>query len=283
MASSILELGKRLLKQGPEKIVDTPRRIRVLFAQEWIADSTSAVFVWEHPFYPQYYLPLSSVSATLSPWCSTEQQQQQRQQSAASHVDLDCGFELLQLSVRDQHMKLPVLAFKQDLDHPLAGLARVPFVEAEWFAEDEPVYVHPKDPTKRVEILHSQRPVRVFVRGHLLAASNSCFQLFETGLPTRYYLPKTAVHWKYLQPSSDGLTTLCPYKGEAQYYDVVLPPGEGEEGRDGDRETLKNLVWWYVFPARESAEIAGRVCFYNEKVDIELDGIKLDRPKTHFA
>lgn len=94
--------------------------------------------------------------------------------------------------------------------------------------------------------------------------------LLETGLPTRYYLPLPSVDQSVLRKSD--LTTKCPYKGDAEYYHVVL-----------GGEVHENLVWYYRLPTHESAGIAGLVCFYNEKVDIILDGNPLERPKTHFA
>jgi uncharacterized protein (DUF427 family) len=94
--------------------------------------------------------------------------------------------------------------------------------------------------------------------------------LLETGLPTRYYLPLSSVNQEYIRPSD--LITKCPYKGDAEYYDIVM---EGQ--------AYKNLVWYYRLPTHESAQIAGLVCFYNEKVDILLDGKELERPKTHFS
>jgi uncharacterized protein (DUF427 family) len=94
--------------------------------------------------------------------------------------------------------------------------------------------------------------------------------LLETSLPTRYYVPLTSVDLSVLRKSD--LVTQCPYKGSAEYYNVVV---NGEE--------LKNIVWYYRTPTHESAVIANLVCFYNEKVDIILDGKQLKRPKTHFV
>ena len=73
-----------------------------------------------------------------------------------------------------------------------------------------------------------------------------------------------------LRPSST--TSRCPYKGEAEYYDVVV-----------GGQTYRDLVWWYRYPTSESAPIAGLLCFWNEKVDVEIDGVKLGRPETVFS
>ena len=130
-----------------------------------------------------------------------------------------------------------------------------------WFEEDTEIYVHPKDPYKRIDILPSTKHIVVKVNDVVVAESSSPLLLFETGLPIRYYLPKTSVNFELLEPS-DSLTS-CPYKGQANYYSIVIG---GKEHKD--------YVWWYQYPTPESIAIAGRVCFYNEKVDIYIDGLK---------
>jgi uncharacterized protein (DUF427 family) len=140
----------------------------------------------------------------------------------------------------------------------------------QWFEEDAPIYVHPKDPFKRIDILPSTRQITVKLDGHTLASTHYSIHLHETGLPTRYYIPFGSVDVSNLRKSD--LVTKCPYKGEAEYFHVVL-----------DGKEYKNLVWWYRIPTAESAPVAGCPCFYNEKVDIEIDGEVQDRPKTHFA
>lgn len=139
-----------------------------------------------------------------------------------------------------------------------------------WLEEDAPIYVHPKDPFKRVDILPSTRSIEVRVAGKTIAKSSTAFHLLETGLPTRYYLPLGAVDQAVLRKSD--LVTKCPYKGEAEYYHVVV-----------DGQEHKNLAWFYRLPTHESAAIAGFPCFYNEKVDIILEGQLLERPKTHVS
>lgn len=112
-----------------------------------------------------------------------------------------------------------------------------------------------------------------------VAESNNPSFLFETNLRTRYYLPKTSVrllplgpslkateltrqqvNWQYLTPSTT--TTKCPYKGRANYYNITV-----------NEKEIKDAVWWYEYPTAESAAIQGLVCFYNEKVDVYVDGV----------
>jgi uncharacterized protein (DUF427 family) len=103
-----------------------------------------------------------------------------------------------------------------------------------------------------------------------VADSRQPRMLFETGLPPRYYLPKTDVRMDLLTPTEHR--TACPYKGTAGYYSLRV-----------NGATHDNLVWWYQHPTLESAKIAGYVCFYNERVDLYVDGELQARPRTQFS
>jgi uncharacterized protein (DUF427 family) len=136
-----------------------------------------------------------------------------------------------------------------------------------WFEEDEEVYVHPRSPYTRVDILSSSRHVEVAVGGVTVADSHQPRLLFETGLPPRFYLPQTDLRMNLLRPSSTS--TSCPYKGTAAYWSVEV---------DGER--FEDLCWIYRTPLPECTKIAGLVAFYNERVDLRVDGELLERPKT---
>jgi uncharacterized protein (DUF427 family) len=112
--------------------------------------------------------------------------------------------------------------------------------------------------------------VRVEVEGVTVAESASPRLLFETGLPVRYYLPKTHVRMELLTPTDT--VSHCPYKGQAEWWSVRVG--------DGLRE---DLAWSYRTPLPESQKIAGLVAFYNEKVDIYVDGVQQERPHTKFS
>jgi uncharacterized protein (DUF427 family) len=134
----------------------------------------------------------------------------------------------------------------------------------QWFEEEVPIYCHPKDPYKRIDILSSTRSVKVGIDGVTLAESSNALFLLETTLRTRYYLPPTSVKWEYLIPSDTA--SLCPYKGRANYYHVQV-----------NGKTYRDAVWYYRYPTPESAPVAGHLCFYNEIVDIWVDGEKEER------
>jgi uncharacterized protein (DUF427 family) len=134
-----------------------------------------------------------------------------------------------------------------------------------WYEEDEEVFVHPRDPFVRVDALHSSRHVRVERDGALLADSEDPILVFETGLPTRYYLPESDVEASLLADSDRQ--TGCPYKGFASYCDVVL-----------DDRRHSGLFWCYKSPFGEVSEIKGYLAPYNERVDLMIDGVPQDRP-----
>lgn len=145
-----------------------------------------------------------------------------------------------------------------------------PDVLDRWLEEDEEAIVHPRDPHTRVEALASSRHVQVAMGDTVLADSHSPVLLFETNLPTRYYLPKDDVRLDLLEPTDNS--SACPYKGFAeQYWSLPGVP-------DGD-----NVAWSYAAPFPAVQRIAGRVAFYNEVVDITVDGVRLDRPRSPFS
>jgi len=139
-----------------------------------------------------------------------------------------------------------------------------------WFEEDEEVFVHARDPYKRIDALRSSRHVRVEVDGVVLAESDRPTILFETSLPPRYYLPKIDVRMDLLDPTDSA--TSCPYKGYARYWSA----------RVGDR-VLQDVAWSYPTPFPESQPVMSLVCFYNERVDLIVDGEALPRPNTPFS
>ena len=140
----------------------------------------------------------------------------------------------------------------------------------DWREEDEPVAGHPRDPHSRVEALASSRHVVVSADGTTLADSRSPVLLFETTLPTRFYLPEADLAPDVLTPGDTR--SHCPYKGVADRYWSVR-----------DRPDLRDIAWSYARPFPAVGAIAGRVAFYNELLDITVDGVLLNRPNSPFS
>jgi uncharacterized protein (DUF427 family) len=122
----------------------------------------------------------------------------------------------------------------------------------------------------RITITPTNLHVEVTVNGEKVAESDRPVLLDETGLPTRYYLPREDVRSDVLRPSNSETT--CPFKGQASYWSV-------EAGGD----VFHDLVWTYETPIPAAEGIAGLLCFYNERVDISVDGESLPRPETPLA
>ncbi|MEV3967581.1 DUF427 domain-containing protein [Streptomyces sp. NPDC050698] len=139
-----------------------------------------------------------------------------------------------------------------------------------WYEEDEEIFIHPRDPHKRVDALPSSRHVQVEIAGQIVADSHALVLLFETSLPTRYYLPREDVRLDLFEPTDHH--TGCPYKGTAAYWSWR-----------GEADVPPNVVWTYPEPLPAVAPIRGRVAFFNEVVDITVDGERLERPETPFS
>ncbi len=245
--------------RGSVRVEQGAKRVRVYLAGRLVADTRRPFLVWEIPYYPAYYLPAGDVLAELTPTGKTE------------HSPSRGDARLFDVRVADA---TAANAAKRYPDSPLASLRDlVRFDWAamdEWLEEDEPVYTHPRDPYKRVDILASSRHVRVEVDGVTVADSVRPHILFETSLPPRYYLPLSDIRTDLLTPSDTS--SHCPYKGTAGYWSV-----------DAGHGVHPDLVWIYRTPLPESQKVAGLACFYNEKVDLYLDGELQDRPRTHFS
>jgi uncharacterized protein (DUF427 family) len=139
-----------------------------------------------------------------------------------------------------------------------------------WLEEEEPVASHPRDPHKRVEAISSSRHVIVEFDGLRLAESRRLVLLFETSLPTRYYLHPADVNDAVLEPTTNY--SHCPYKGIADHYWSVT-----------GRPDAANVAWSYSAPLPAVAKVAGLVAFYNEMVDITVDGVPQQRPESPFS
>ena len=245
-------------RRGRVKVETGQKRVRVYLRGKLVADTLRPLLVWEIPYYPTYYVPLTDLRADLDPNGVTEHSPSRGEAT---------GYDVTLEGLRVEGAAL------RYLDSPLPELkdaVRLDIAAFDWFEEDEQVFVHPRDPYSRVDILGSSRHVRVEVDGVTVADSHSPRILFETGLPARYYLPLTDVRMDLL--TSSETHTSCPYKGTADYWNV----------RIGDTEHA-DIVWIYRTPLPESQKVAGLACFYNEKVDIYLDGVRQDRPHTPFG
>lgn len=241
------------------KIEQGAKRLRGYAQGKLVFDTTRPVLVWEAPYYPTYYVPEEDVLASLVANGGTKR--------SPSRGD----GELLDIKVNGNSIEGGALRYPDSPIEELRNLVRFEWSALdEWLEEDEPVYTHPRDPYTRVDILHSSRHAEVIVDGVKVADTKHPTILFETGLPPRYYIPLGDIRRDLLRPSRTE--THCPYKGTAAYFSVEV----------GGR-LHEDLVWIYRTPLPESQKIAGLVSFFNEKVDLYVDGEPQDRPRTKFS
>lgn len=244
--------------RGRVRTESSSRRVRVMLGGEVVADTINPLLVWEVPTYPTYYFPRSDVRTELLTGTGETKGSPSRGDATLYTVAVN-GSRGEAYSHEDSQMEAisdHVAFVWRTMDH--------------WFEEDEEVFVHARDPYTRVDIVPSSRRVRIEIDGETVADTTNAFFLFETSLPTRYYIPKTDVLMTMLTPTDK--VTRCPYKGTARYWSVSTGNGEHE-----------NLVWAYDAPFPESQKIMGLVSFYNEKLDIYVDEVLQERPKTKFS
>jgi uncharacterized protein (DUF427 family) len=241
---------------------DSPRRIRGVFAGETVVDSRHAKLLHEHGHLPIFYFPEDEVRTELLE--ATDKSTRCPWKGEASYWSVRVG---------DQVSENAAWGYPDPLEDapPLAGYLAFYWDRLdEWFEEDEPLIVHARDPYHRVDILDTSRHVRASVNGEVVAETDRARVIFETGLPPRWYFPREDVREELLEESDKH--TGCAYKGFASYFSVRAG-GELEE----------DVVWFYPEPRRDAERIRGYLAFFNERVDIEVDGELQERPETQWS
>ncbi len=249
----------------------TAKRLRVVHGGQLIADTERALLVWEpRRIVPSYAVPVDDLGALVVPDAVEPLEDDGRPLLSPGTPFAMHTMPGESLTVRTSGGDRPAAAYRPadpDFD---AYVVLDFFSFDEWFEEDERIVGHPRDPFKRIDVRSSSRHVRVELDGHVLAESSRPILLFETGLPTRYYLPREDVRMDLLRPTSTR--TYCAYKGEAAYWSLDL----------GNR-TLEDLVWTYEAPLSDARAVIDRLAYFNERVDIVIDGAREDRPATEFT
>lgn len=235
-----------------DRIEPSQRWVRAQVGDEFVVDCKRPLLVWEHEKYPTYFFPREDVRLD---WLTETGQTSRR--------------TFWNLTVNGRHVERAAYHYPHQPE--LEGYMTLQWHKMDhWFEEEEEVFVHARDPYKRVDVLPSSRRVQVVIDGVTVAETERPFLLFETSLPTRYYIPAADVNMAYLTPTDSH--TRCPYKGIASYWNVSI----------GDK-VYKDLVWSYPDPIAECPKIKGLLCFYNEKVDLYVDGQLQERPETYWS
>ena len=246
----------RLLRVEP-----TPRWVRVKAGDTWIADSKRALLVaWYGPGrLPTYFLPPEDVRLDLL------HPSAESPDAALTDHDIEVGGEIIRNAARLMTKPPPII-------DAAAGHWTFSWRDERvaWYEEALQVHVHARDPAKRVDVAPSERHVQVRLGDEVVAESARPHALFETFLPTRWYFLPEDVRMELLEPSE--LVTRCPYKGTARFWSVRA----GGELHD-------DLAWSYPEPVIECPRIEGLISFFNERVDLYLDGELQERPITPWS
>jgi len=244
-------------------ISQSPRHLRVLFGGEVIADSKRVKLLREADVLPVYYFPNENVRTDLL--TPTDHRTHCPYKGDASYWTAQVGGRTAENAA---------WAYMNPLADAVGLKDHFAFewnkMDA-WYEEDEEVYVHPRDPFKRVDVMRSSRHVRVVIDGQTVADSRRPRLLFETNHPVRYYVPQEDVRMDMLVPSATK--SRCPYKGPASYWSVKI----------GDQH-FEDMVWGYMEPIAECPKIKALFCFFHERgADIYVDGELLPPPQTKWA
>lgn len=224
---------------------DYAPRLRALVGDRVVLDTRRAKLLYETGIPPVPYVPLEDFDEELlertdhTTYCPFK--------GNASYWTVRAGDAVLENAVWAYEEPLPEASW-------LKGYGALYWKRASgWFVEEEPVFGHLKDPFHRVDIHESSRPVTVSMNGTMVARSVRPKLLFETGLPTRVYVPRADVVAGLLERAEKR--TVCPYKGQASYWSL---PG------------IPDAAWSYEAPLPEAIKIQGHVCFDAEGVEVDL-------------
>jgi uncharacterized protein (DUF427 family) len=243
------------------------KRIRATLGGETVVDTTRAMLVWEPKrVVPSYAVPIAAVRGEMAA----------AEEGDGAPVDAprlggrpvyDPSVPFAVHTANGEPVTVGGAAGFKLADPDLDGYVVLDFGAFDaWYEEDERNLGHPRDPFHRIDTVHGSRHVVVESGGRVLADSTRPVLLFETSLPVRYYLPPDDVALDELEPS--GTRTTCAYKGNTSSYWAL-------DGRD--------VAWSYAEPLREAADVTGLIAFFNERVDIAVDGERLARPQTPWS
>lgn len=273
-------LSTVLLGAFPElRYEPTAKRVRASLDGTAVVDTLQAYLVWEpRRITPVYAVPEQELLAELAspalPAASVEEYPVAiRKGAAPTSLDPSTSFGKHttaggELDVVTAAATAPRAAFRPE-DPDLAGYVILDFKAFDWLEDDEEIIGHPRDPFHRVDIRASSVDVQVALDGVTLASTNGAQLLYETLLPVRYYIPPADVRLDLLEESPKR--TVCPYKGQASYWSYPA----SAEGR--------NLAWSYDRRYPDAAQIHGLISFYNERVDLTVDGVLQPRPVTPWS
>ncbi|MFN2465469.1 MAG: DUF427 domain-containing protein [Candidatus Dormibacteria bacterium] len=239
----------------------TAKRVRTFLGDVAVADSTRVMILTETGRLPVYYFPVEDVRGDLL--VPGGRQYTSKRKGVAAYMSVVVGARRAENGAWRYAANPPT---GPDLSGHIAFHWKL--MDA-WYEEDDEVFFHARDPHHRIDVLNSSRRVQVFAGDTLLADTRHARMLYETNLPTRYYIPREDVRLEALAASATA--TGCPYKGLATEYWSTA---------DG---AISDVAWSYPEPLPEVGGIAGRVCFFNERCEIVVDGVRQPKPTSPWT
>jgi uncharacterized protein (DUF427 family) len=224
-----------------------------------VVDTTHPILVWEpRRVVPSYAVPAEDIRAELAPAPAASRQ-------AAGVLHPGIPFAVHTAAGEPVTIENREGAGFRLADDDLTGYVVLDFRAFDvWREEDEPIAGHPRDPFHRVDVRRTRRPVRIEVGGDVVAETTSARLLYETSLPTRFYLPREDVR---AELHAATRRSYCPYKGEASYWSV-----------DAGGRRREALGWSYEQPLPDAVAITGLIAFWDDRVDVFFDGERRARP-----
>lgn len=253
------QVEERVTKARQGRVIMEPseRWVRIQFNGEWVADSRNVLLVWDNHHIPVYFFPVADVRQDyLRPTGSSQGERTTYHVTVKDRTAENAARRYTNPAPEHEALKEYITFRWSKMDH--------------WYEEAEEVFVHPRDPYTRVDAIPSSRHVRVVIGGVTVAETERPVLLFETHLPTRYYLPPEDIQMALLEPTNSY--TRCPYKGIASYWSAHI-----------NGQVYPDIVWSYPEPIPECPKIKGLLSFYNEKVDLYVDGVLQERPRTSWS
>lgn len=258
----------------------TSKRIRADVNGRPVVDTQEAVLVWEPKrVTPVFAVPEKDLLVRLESPASQGGDNPQDEYpvrlmgEAPPGLDPRTGFRRHttqgeELDVVTSALTAQHAAFRPS-DPDLQGYVMLDFAAFHWLEDDEEIIGHPRDPFHRVDIRATRRRIEVKLDGVTLADTAGAQLLYETLLPVRYYIPPEDVRLDLLEASPRR--TICPYKGEAWYWN--FPQSDGG----------KNIAWAYDARFIDAQQIHGLICFFNERADVYVDGEPQEHPITPWS
>jgi len=251
----------RLIAAPTPRWMHSPKRIRVMFNGQAVADSTNAHLLREGGP-PIYYFPEADVRMDLL-----------TESTFTKDAPIRGNASYWSLTVDDRTSEDAVYTYREPVETAefLKGYVVLEWNKMDaWFEEKEEVFVHARDPFKRIDTVKTDRHIQIIANGETVADTSESVMLLEPGHPVRYYLPMADVRPEVLRPSAT--ISNCAYKGSANYFSIAAGGG-----------LLEDAAWEYKYPTPESSKVTGMLCFFNERVDaIIVDGEELTKPVTNW-